>query len=239
MWRAAGVLSLAIAPVLHAASGGDAYFEVGTGFKSGDFGTAVRSDLFYVAPSAGYVAPRYDLNATVPYLRLTTDSPTGSGTESGLGDIVTRVGAVLSPNTGAFSFYGALALKVPTADEERGLGTGQTDIGAFLSARRALGRLRLSLQGGYIKTGLAHMDNNLRDVFLYGAGLSTVAGHGHLYASLDGRTPLVDGARAPLEISAGGLYPVGNRYWVKGSAFAGLNEGGPAFGVGIGVARMF
>lgn len=235
---AACLLGLAMAPGLHAATDGKAYLEFASGFKSGDFGTAVRSDLYYVAPSAGYVAPRYDLSATASYLRLTADGPAGSTTESGLGDIVARAGAVLSPDAGNFSAYGALALKIPTADEDRGLGTGETDIGVFLSARYALGSLRLGLQGGYLKTGLAHMDA-LRDVFLYGAGLSATAGRGQVYASLDGRTPLVDGARAPLEIGAGGLYPLGSRYWIKGSAFAGLNEGGPAFGVGMGVVRAF
>lgn len=238
MWQAACFLSLAMAPGLHAATGGNAYVELGSGFKSGDFGTAVRSDLFYVAPTGGYLAPRYDLSVTVPYLRLTTDGPAGSTTESGVGDVVARAGAVLLPDAERLAIYGSLALKLPTADEDRGLGTGETDIGAFLSARHTRGNLRFSLQGGYIKTGFAHMDS-LRDVFLYGAGLSAQAGRSHVYASLDGRTPLVDGARAPLEIGAGGLYPLSRRYWIKGSAFAGLNEGGPAFGVGMGVVRAF
>lgn len=240
-WWPTWFLILAIAPGLHAAQGGDAYFELGSGFKSGDFGTAVRSDLFYVAPSAGYVAPRYDFSATVPYLRLTTQSPAASGTESGLGDIVVRAGAVLFPDGSRdLSMYGALALKLPTADEARSLGTGETDVGVFLSARRRVRGMQLNLQGGYIKTGLAHMDGDrLRDVLLYGAGVSAVTGRSHVYVALDGRTPLVQGARSPLEIGIGGLHPLGTRYWLRGSAFAGLNEGGPAFGVGMGMVRVF
>lgn len=238
-WAVACGLALVTASAVQAAPDGDAYLELSSGFKSGDFGTTVRSDLYYVAPAGGYVATDYDVSATVPFLRLTTEGPGTAGAESGLGDIVLRGGRILSADAaGDFSLYGALALKLPTADEARGLGTGETDLGAFLSARRALGRLRFNVQGGYIKTGLAHM-GGLRDVLLYGAGLSTVAGRGHAHVSLDGRTPLVHGARSPLEISAGGLYPLGDRYWVKGSAFGGLNEGGPAFGVGIGVVRVF
>lgn len=230
---------LVVAPVAHAAPGGDAFFELSGGFKSGDFGTAVRSDLTYVAPAAGYVTPDYDLNATIPYLRLTTEDSATSSSESGLGDIVARAGRVLLPEAvGDFSVYGALALKLPTADETRGLGTGETDLGAFLSARRPLGKLRLNLQTGYIKSGLTQMEG-LRGVFLYGAGLSAVADRTHWQVSLDGRTSLVHGARAPLEISAGALHALGGRYFAKVSAFAGLNDGGPAFGVGTGLVWVF
>lgn len=233
------LLALAAAPFATAWAGGNAYVELSGGFKSGDFGTAVRSDLSYVAPSAGYVAPDYDFSATVPYLRLTQDGSGAGPTESGVGDVVVRGGRVLSPGAlGEGILYGSVALKLPTADEGRALGTGATDLGAFLSARWPLDELRLNLQGGYIKSGLGRADN-LRDVILYGAGVSAGADRIHWYGSLDGRTALVHGARSPLELAAGCLYAVGGRYFLKGSAFVGLNEGGPGFGIAGGIVRVF
>ncbi|MFA5937722.1 MAG: hypothetical protein WC809_00075 [Sinimarinibacterium sp.] len=241
-WRArsaAWLLALAVAPFGQVRANGNAFVELSGGFKSGDFGTAVRSDLRYVAPAVGYLAPGYDFSATVPYLRLNTDSGGTSATESGIGDIVARAGKVLAPDAfDELSLYGSVAVKLPTADEDKGLGTGETDLGAFLAARWPLGNLRLNLQGGYIKSGLGHSEG-LRDVFLYSAGLSGATTRAHWYVSLDGRTALVQGARAPLEISGGSLYALGGRYFLKGSAFAGLNEGGPAFGVAGGIVRMF
>lgn len=243
-WRAravraamAGLLGLT-APLTSAAPGA-AYAELSGGFKSGDFGTATRSDLYYLAPAAGYVTPDLDLSVTVPYLRLTTETGGVSGTEAGLGDILARGGASLFPGlSDTYSLYGALAVKLPTADETRGLGTGEADIGAFLSLARNAGGLRLTLQGGYIKTGLMHSDG-LRDVLLYGAALSSFTGRLHGYLSLDGRTPLASGARAPLEVSVGALYALSPRYFVKASSFRGLNDGGPAVGVALGIVRAF
>lgn len=237
------LLALAVAPFGQVRADGNAFFELSGGFKSGDFGTAVRSDLLYVAPAVGYLTPSYDFSATVPYLRLTTDGGTDAGetsaTESGIGDIVARAGKVLAPEAfDELSLYGSVAVKLPTADEAKGLGTGETDLGAFLAARWPLGNLRLNLQGGYIKSGLGHSEG-LRDVFLYSAGLSGAATRAHWYVSLDGRTALVQGTRAPLEISGGSLYALGGRYFLKGAAFAGLNEGGPAYGVAGGIVRMF
>lgn len=148
-------------------------------------------------------------------------------------------GASLLPDrSSTWSLYASTAVKLPTADADKGLGTGETGLGAFLSMRRSLGGLNLGLQGGYIKSGLDD-SAGLRDVFLYGAQLSGAVHRARWYASLDGRTPLVHGARAPLEIGAGGLYALRGAYFLKGSAFIGLNEGGPATGLGLGLVRVF
>jgi len=227
---------LLAAPV--SAADGRYYFELGAGFKTGDFGTPTKSDLYYLSPALGYVAPRYDVSVTVPYLSLTTETAGQSTTETGVGDVIARGGRELLPEGGDVSLYGSLAVKLPTADETKGLGTGEADVGAFATLSREVDGMRLSLLGGYIKVG-DPPGADLDDVLLYGVGLSGLRDRTHLYGTLEGRTASVPGADDPLEVNAGFFHPLNPRHWMKGNAFVGLNDGGPDWGVSLGFVQWF
>jgi hypothetical protein len=227
----------ALAAGLAGAQEGRAYFELNGGFRTGDFGTTTRSDLLYLAPTFGYAAPRYDYSVTVPYLSLTSRTASGSTTQSGIGDTVARGGRELAAGTD-WSLYGSLAVKLPTADEERGLGTGEADLGAFATFSRDFGSVRLSLLGGTIQTGDPPAQT-LTDLWLYGIGLATWAGATRLYGSIEGRTASVPGAPNPLEVYVGAMHPLSARQWLTGTAFGGLNDGGPRYGASIGFVHWF
>lgn len=216
---------------------GRPYFELNAGFRTGDFGTTTRSDLLYLAPTFGYAAPRYDYSVTVPYLSLTSRTAGGSTTQSGIGDTVVRGGRELTAGTD-WSLYGSLAVKLPTADETRGLGTGEADLGAFVTFGRDFDSVRLSLLGGTIQTG-DPPGQTLTDLWLYGIGLATWAGATRLYGSIEGRTASVPGAPNPLEVYVGAMYPLSARQWLTGTAFAGLNDGGPRYGASVGFVHWF
>ncbi len=68
------------------AQSGAHYVELSAGYKAGDFGTDTDSRLYTLLPAWGYIAPRYDLGATVPVLRLRKDAAGASASETGLGD---------------------------------------------------------------------------------------------------------------------------------------------------------
>lgn len=102
------LLILLVIHLPHAASAQDGrgYLEVSGGYKSGDFGTSTRSNLYYVAPVLGYVSSTYDLSITAPYLFLDSDSDGQAGMmnmDGGIGDIILRAGRVIVPE-GAFGF---------------------------------------------------------------------------------------------------------------------------------------
>lgn len=221
-----------------AAADGRYYVELSAGFKTGDFGTPTDNDLYYLSPVLGYVTSRYDLSVGVPYLSLMTETAGQATTESGVGDVIARGGRELLPGGWPFSLYGSLAVKLPTADEDKGLGTGKTDVGAFASLSRELEGTRLSLLGGYIKVG-DPPGVDLDDVLLYGVGLSRLLGRTRFYGSLEGRTASVSGADAPREINAGFFHPLNRRHSMKGNAFVGLNDGGPRFGASLGFVQWF
>ncbi len=233
------ILFFIFLPYGASAQEGRGYLDISGGYKTGDFGTPTSSNLYYLAPTLGYVALRYDFSVTTPYLSLTNETGGVSATESGIGDVILRGGAVLLPEgSGGLSVNGSLALKLPTADETKGLGTGETDYGAFLALHQRFDQFKLSLMGGYIKVG-DPPQTTYNDISLYGVGISRVFGKTNLSASFEGRRATVPGAKNPQEINLGFFHVLNADYAIKGGTFFGLNDGGPDFGLNAGIVRWF
>jgi hypothetical protein len=231
--------AIVVVPSAASAETGRGYLDFSGGYKTGDFGTATTSSLYYLSPTIGYVAPGYDVSATVPYLSLTNKTGGATASESGIGDVILRGGRVFIPEgDGGFSLDGALALKLPTADKNKGLGTGETDYGAFVSVHQRFDNTKLSFLSGYIKVG-DPPSLNYNDIYLYGVGIAHIFGSTELYTSFEGRRAMVPGAKNPQEINVGFFHVLNADYAVKGGAFSGLNSGGPDFGMNFGVVRWF
>jgi hypothetical protein len=221
------------------AADGRSYLDLSAGFISGDFGTPTSSRLFSLSPTLGYVALRHDFSVTVPSLSLTSKTSGVKSTESGLGDIIARAGVVLLPeNTAGFSAHGSVAVKIPTADETRGLGTGEADYAAFASISQRLQAFKLALTAGYLKRG-DPPDLDYHDGFSYGFGLSRRFKRTTIYGSYDHRRAVISGFAHPQEVGAGFFHILNTDYAVKGHLFAGLNNGGPDRGGSLGIVRWF
>jgi hypothetical protein len=218
---------------------GRGYLDLSGGYKTGDFGTPVKSNLYYLSSAPGYVTPRYEAAVTIPYLFLTEKAAGQTVTEEGIGDIILRGGKVLVPETeNGFSLTGSIAVKFGTADGDKGLGTGETDYGGFLGFRQRFGRNRVTLSAGYIKVG-SPAGADLNDVYVYDIGYARIFAGTELSAWYEGRKALVPGASNPQEINVGFFHIVNPDYSVKGGFFAGLNNGGPDFGLSLGIVRWF
>jgi hypothetical protein len=218
---------------------GREYLEVDGGYKTGDFGTPTRTDLTYFTAVLGYVSPVYDVSVTLPYLFLSNSTGGRTSSESGIGDVLVRGGMVLVPEgKGGLSLDGSLAVKLPTASDAKGLGTGKTDYGAFIGLHQRIGQYKIFLNGGYIKVG-EPSNVSYNDIYLYDVGISGVFGFTELYAFFEGRQAVVPGAKNPQEITVGLFHVLNAEYAVKGSTFLGLNNGGPDFGFNLGLVRWF
>lgn len=216
------------------AAGGRTFLDVSGGYKTGDFGTTVTTDLEYLSSTLGYASSDYNLSVTIPYLFLS-----GSATENGVGDIILRGGRVLAPvGSRGLLLDGSVAVKLPSADETKGLGTGKPDYGAFLGLHQHFGSYKVSLLSGYIWTG-DPPGIDYRDTYLYGAGLSKMFTRTEVSVSFEGRQSLISGAKNPQEVHTGFFHILNANYAVKGSAFFGLNDGGPARGIEAGFIRWF
>jgi hypothetical protein len=131
-------------------------FSTGADYSSGDYGGTQNTEIFYVPFTTRYEFDSLTFKVTVPYLRITgpglvvggTESPfvIGNGaqtrtTQSGLGDIVGAVTYSFFPTTKAMpliEFTGKV--KFPTADEDRGLGTGEFDYTVQTDIAKGFGR---------------------------------------------------------------------------------------------------
>lgn len=225
--------------VAAAAEFGNAYAAVTAGFREGDFGTSVNNELYSLTPEFGYVSESYDLTASIPFHSLSVSGGGVSASESGIGDAVLRGGKRLwRDEQAAFSLNGALTLKLATGDENKGLGTGGTDVGASLSGTRKVGAYAFTALAGYTQVG-EPSGVTYDNVVSYGIGANRSFTRTNVFASLQGQTSAVPGGTAPLEFDAGFFRMLSLDYVVIAHAFVGLSDGSPDDGMEVGVVRWF
>ncbi len=162
--------------VMSGAALADGEFSLSTGFdySSGTYGNAQSTQILSVPVTAKYESDDWTLKLTVPYIEIsgpggvvqgygrvatsgtTTSGPSlgrksggGTGTNSGLGDMIGSVGrTIYSGDALWLDLVGAV--KFATADANKGLGTGKNDYSAALDATYALADgTSLLADGGY------------------------------------------------------------------------------------------
>lgn len=233
------ILIIVIAISNVSAETGRRYLDFGAGYKAGDFGTATKSSLYYFSPTLGYVAPKFDMSVTAPYMELTNKTLGQTQTENGLGDIILHAGSILIPKgTSIFSLNGALSIKLPTADEAIGMGTGEVDYGASIGVNREIDDIGFSLTGGYIKVG-DPVGINYNDIYLYGVEVSKQFSKSNINISFDGRKSIIPDTANTQEVSIGFFHIINNNYVIRGSTFKGLNSSGPDLGLDFGIVNWF
>lgn len=238
MPRRVAALLVGAVLVQPAAAQGEArsYMGLEAGYSRGDFGTGRTSRLYSAVFSAGVVDAAWDAGLSLPYHGLDTE---GTDTEAGPGDLILHAGHDLLPEApGGLSVYGSGAVKLPTADEDAGLGTGEADVGGFLSLRQRSGAWQASASGGYTVIGdPPGIDYN--NVVSYGVQATRFLTGAAVYAGLEGRTALSDAGDDPLEAYAGGFRLLPGDRAVTFDAFVGLSDGSADFGVRVGAVQWF
>ncbi|PLX81491.1 MAG: hypothetical protein C0616_04100 [Desulfuromonas sp.] len=157
----------------------------------------------------------------------TTDS------EGGLGDITLDAALTLvEERTNWPRLNGLLYAKLPTADEEKGLGTGEFDWGAGFGLRKEFDKL--SAYGELLWISPGSSDDYDPDSYLeWLASLSYRVGSVRPGISLSGGTAPFDDADDPLEVKLrlGGLAGDHGSYSLY--LARGLSDGSPDWGVGL------
>ena len=211
------------------------YLDLSMGYTRGDFGTGQNTTVSQLQMTYGQMQGRYDFSATLPYLFLSDRF----GDEHGVGDIILRGGAKLSDDPFANNeFYVSLAVKLPSADESKGLGTGEADVGGYITYTHYFNGAQYSLLGGYIKTGDA-ANQVYNDVLVYGASIAKMSIPWYFYAGLDGSQQTLDTGDDPLEVSVGCYYQLKPTVFLKAEGLVGLNDASPDHGVTVGIVNWF
>lgn len=213
-------------------------------YQTGDYGTDISSDLVYIPFTARRHFSRGDAAVTVPYLWLRSDrnpltGESGSTTESGLGDIALkgRYQAVSQESWKPFiDVFGRV--KLPTADEDKGLGTGETDFGIGTEmVRRFAGPYLAFFDISYTWVGSpSGVDYDNRVVWDIGIGYE-MRPNMLLSVFYEHRTSITAIGKDSRSIYGLVNWLVRRDLSVYGMLETGVSDGGPDFGVSAGITR--
>jgi Putative MetA-pathway of phenol degradation len=228
-------------------------------YLKGDYGTGDDTEIIYVPFTFGIKLERFRLDLTVPYLHQTSQnvvltgggvatkkgkqaaSTTESRTEDGLGDILLRTSFIVlkeQPLLPEIEPY--LKIKFPTADEDRGLGTGEFDetIGVDLS-KTFLERLAVYLTLAYTFIG-SPSGEDFDNSFAWSIGAAyAVTPPFTVFGFLDGATAIAPDQKNPLELRVGAEFRIVKALKLTGSVMKGLSDGSADWGVTAGLALRF
>jgi hypothetical protein len=231
-------------------------------YSVGDYGTGKDTTIVYVPFTLG-VRPidQLWLSLTVPYLYQNSQNvvvtgggvatrkkstgkfaqPATSTTESGLGDVLLKASYVLldeKPFLPEIAPY--VKIKFPTADKDRGLGTGEFDetVGVDLS-KQLIGPL-----SGYVTVAYTFIGSPSGTDFRNSFGWSIGAAYALIpnlsfFAFLDGATAIARGEDDPLELRVGAELKIIQGLKLTGAVTRGLSNGSPDWGISAGLTARF
>jgi Putative MetA-pathway of phenol degradation len=231
-------------------------------YSIGDYGTNKDTTIVYVPFTFG-VRPIDSLwvSVTVPWIYQNSQNVvvTGGGvatrkkakgkfaqpatatTESGLGDVLLKASYVLldeKPFLPEIAPY--VKIKFPTADEDRGLGTGEFDetIGVDLS-KQIIGPLY-----GYVTVAYTFVGSppgaDFHNSFGWSVGAAyTLIPSLSVFAFLDGSTAIAPGQADPLELRVGAEFRLLKTLKLTGAVTRGLSDGAPDWGLSAALTLRF
>ena len=220
------------------------YLETGVGRKQGDYGTPIQSTLWLGYATYGASSARWDANLTVPFLRLNREGGGLSSQEQGIGDVVARGVYRFIPETeDGWSLDGGGAVKLPTASDTKGLGTGRTDVGGFLALHQQLGIFQWTLLGGWIQgsstTPTGTTDNLKSGAYVVGLSGAWYLDGNRWGVSFEARGATFQGLPGARELSLDMFHPFSSKWGIKAGLAAGLSDGGLKQSVGVALVRLF
>ena len=229
-------------------------FATSVDYSIGDYGTGKDTTIVYVPFTLG-VRPfdRLWLNLTVPYLyqhgqnvvltgggvavkgksngKLTR--PTTSTTESGLGDVLAKASwVVVEEKEFIPEITPYFKVKFPTADKDRGLGTGEFDetLGVDVS------KLIIGSLFGYVELAYTFIGEpsgtTLHNTFGWSVGAAyAIVQPFSVFAFIEGATAIAPGQDNPLDLRVGAEYRIVKALKLTGAVTRGLSNGSPDWGV--------
>lgn len=216
-------------------------FSLGADYSSGDYGTTPDTDILAIPVGFKLKQGDFFVRGSLPWLRV--DGPAvpgdggaipGAGTtaaRSGIGDLSLAAGYSIPVGSSTFvDFTGKV--KLPTASQDKGLGTGTTDFTAEAELLQMFGQTSVSLRGGRRFNG-SNDAFPLNDVWQAGAGIYHSAGPVTLGLDYDWREGALALAPDRSELTGSIGYRLNEKVRLQGYAYTGLTDGSPNLGGGV------
>ena len=229
----------------------------GLEYEQGDYGTPDTTTLWRIPINLSYRKDNFSLFASLPLLYASSDgtivvnpkmsmpkkqpppTTTGGQTASGIGDILLSGSYYFMPDYRQEITYRITgSLKLGTADESKGLGTGENDFFFEGGAVKNIDEYILSATLGYEISGDSPVFE-YNDVFYGNLGLTRqLARQKQIGGSLYFSQALTDVASAPLELSIFYRQPVAKKQDLYLYFTKGLSSGSPDFATG-GIVQFY
>ena len=231
-------------------------------YSVGDYGTGKDTTIVYIPFTLG-VRPLDTLwlRLTVPYIEQTTQNvvmtgggvtarneargklarPARSTTEAGPGDVLLKVSwAVVEEGPVLPEIAPYVKIKFPTADESRGLGTGEFDETFGVDVSKAF----LDKLFGYLALSYTFVGSppgaDLRNSFGWSLGAAyAVLTPLSVFGFLEGATAIARGQADPVDVVVGAEFKLTKVLKLTGSVMRGLTNGAADWGVSGGFALRF
>jgi hypothetical protein len=228
---------------------------VGLEYTTGNYGATQSTDQLYVPFVVKHETGLWVFKATVPYLRVSgPGNVIGGGpdrivvpgvddarrTESGLGDIVASAFYnILDERKGGLGLDLGLKVKLATADEQKGLGTGETDYAFQADFFKPFGATTLFGSVGYRIYGDPPA-GELDDVPYGSIGLShRMSGDTSVGAAYDFRQKITPGGSEISELTAFWSKRVSAEWKWQLYGVVGFSDASPDAGIGALLERRF
>jgi hypothetical protein len=230
--------TLAVAAPGVALADGALRFYAGVEYTSGDYGGTEDIEDVYVPVTLAYGLPRVDLRLTVPYLEVKSGPDV---TESGLGDVIGAITVydVFRSNDGTLMLDFTGKVKLGTADETAGLGSGETDYSLQADVYKALGRSGFSTGLGYKARGDTAYYDLENAWFGYVGGVHAFSARTVAELYFDYRQPSVADNDAVRELSAAFTRRTSGPWSVRFYVIKGLSDTSPDWGTGLSMRANF
>lgn len=229
----------------------DAKYSLSVGFdqSSGDYGSTETTDIKFIPITGKIERDAWTFKVTVPWMEidgpgsLIADGELVAGPDanrSGLGDVTASVSYLIYPwiENGPFLELTG-KIKAPTADDAKGLGTGEVDSTAMVSVFQSFGRLMIFGDAGYRWRGQpdAYV---LQDGYLGSIGgswkYSPKSSAGVIYSFRESATGTSDD---PADILAYVTVKTAEDWSMTFYSNFGLTDNNPDTGIGVSVKRTF
>ncbi len=236
---------------------GDGKWRVGTGFdySTGDYGDSVDTDIMYVPFNLSYHHDQWVAKLSVPWIQIKgPGSVIGAGdggvvigggedevnTESGLGDIWASLSYSLQSFPTEWGYLDLIGkVKFPTADEDRGLGTGEMDYTLQVDYFKSLGKFSPMATLAYKIKGDPD-DYEIDNVFYLSVGADYRYNKEiNFGATLDFQEASSSQSDDALELFAYLGYRFSDSFLVTGYGYTGFTNGSPDIGGGAQLRFTF
>ncbi len=250
---ALAILSLALAQPAFA----EWSLQTGVDYTSGEYGASEDTRILYVPLTLKTEGQRYFARVTVPYIEV--DAPVGGdiiaigpdgqpirastgdrAKDDGAGDVVAAVGYSVINSAASGTIVDVVGkVKFGTAQEEKGLGTGEDDYSVQIDGYKLIKRMTYLLTAGYRVYG-DPPDLDFDNVFFGSAGAiykfqPSMSG-GLVY---DFRESIIADGDEQSEVTALITQKLGGKRKIQAYVLGGLSDASPDWGGGLMLTQGF